>query len=116
MADDMGYTDIGCYGSEIHTPTLDGLAANGVRFTQFYNTSRCCPSRASLLTGLYSHQAGIGAMVYRDRGDAYITRVFDISDDLDSMYASLMDFRAQGGGDGPESRTKNSQYLVLRTS
>ena len=62
MADDMGYTDIGCYGSEIQTPVLDRLADNGLRFTQFYNTSRCCPTRASLLTGLYSHQAGIGLM------------------------------------------------------
>ena len=71
MADDMGYSDIGCYGSEIRTPNLDRLAANGVRFTQFYNTSRCCPTRASLLTGLYSHQAGIGLMT-GDRGyDAY---------------------------------------------
>lgn len=71
MADDMGYTDIGCYGSEIETPVLDGLAENGVRFTQFYNTSRCCPTRAALLTGLYSHQAGIGLMT-GDRGyDAY---------------------------------------------
>lgn len=71
MADDMGYTDIGCYGSEIHTPVLDRLAAGGVRFTQFYNTSRCCPTRAALLTGLYSHQAGIGLMT-GDRGwDAY---------------------------------------------
>lgn len=71
MADDMGYTDIGCYGSEIKTPTLDRLAANGLRFTQFYNTSRCCPTRAALLTGLYSHQAGIGLMT-SDRGyDAY---------------------------------------------
>lgn len=71
MADDMGYTDIGCYGGEIATPNLDRLAKNGVRFTQFYNTSRCCPTRAALLTGLYSHQAGIGLMT-GDRGyDAY---------------------------------------------
>ena len=71
MADDMGYTDIGCYGSEIDTPNLDRLAANGLRFTQFYNTSRCCPTRAALLTGLYSHQVGIGLMT-GDRGyDAY---------------------------------------------
>ena len=71
MADDMGYTDIGCYGSEISTPNLDGLAHNGFRFTQFYNTSRCCPTRASLLTGLYSHQTGIGLMT-GDRGyEAY---------------------------------------------
>ena len=60
MADDMGFSDIGCYGSEIKTPTLDKLAANGLRFAQFYNTSRCCPTRASLLTGMYQHQAGIG--------------------------------------------------------
>ncbi len=71
MADDMGFSDIGCYGGEIETPTLDNLAANGVRFTQFYNTSRCCPTRAALLTGLYSHQTGIGLMT-GDRGwDAY---------------------------------------------
>jgi arylsulfatase len=62
LCDDMGFSDIGCYGSEIHTPNLDALAAGGLRFTQFYNTSRCCPSRASLLTGLYSHQAGMGHM------------------------------------------------------
>ena len=67
MADDMGFSDLGCYGSEISTPNLDGLAARGVRFTQFYNTARCCPTRAALLTGLYNHQAGIGHMV-NDRG------------------------------------------------
>ena len=63
MADDMGWSDLGCYGSEIATPTLDRLAANGLRFTQFYNTARCCPTRASLLSGLYPHQAGIGHMM-----------------------------------------------------
>lgn len=63
MSDDMGFSDIGCYGSEIETPVLDGLASNGLRFTQFYNTGRCCPTRASLLTGLYPHQAGIGHML-----------------------------------------------------
>ncbi len=63
MADDMGYSDIGCYGGEIHTPNLDRLAAGGIRFSQFYNGARCCPTRASLLTGLYAHQAGIGFMV-----------------------------------------------------
>lgn len=63
MSDDMGYSDIGCYGSEISTPNLDGLAESGLRFTQFYNTARCCPTRASLLTGLYPHQAGIGHMM-----------------------------------------------------
>lgn len=63
MADDLGYSDIGCYGSEILTPNLDALAAKGVKFTQFYNAARCCPSRASLLTGVYPHQAGMGKMV-----------------------------------------------------
>jgi len=62
LADDMGFSDIGCYGSEIHTPNLDALAADGMRFTQFYNVGRCCPSRAALLTGLYPHQAGVGWM------------------------------------------------------
>jgi len=54
LSDDMGYSDIGCYGSEIETPNLDRLAANGLRYTRFYNTSRCCPTRASLLSGLYA--------------------------------------------------------------
>lgn len=63
MADDMGYSDIGCYGGEIETPNLNALAKDGLRFTQFYNTARCCPTRASLLTGLHPHQAGIGHMV-----------------------------------------------------
>jgi arylsulfatase len=66
MSDDMGYSDIGCYGGEIKTPNLDKLAGNGLRFTQFYNTSRCCPTRASLLTGLYPHQASIGHMTDED--------------------------------------------------
>ena len=67
MGDDMGYSDIGCYGGEINTPVLDQLASDGLRFTQFYNTARCCPTRASLLTGLYPQQAGVGHMV-SDRG------------------------------------------------
>jgi len=71
MADDMGYSDIGCYGGEIPTPNLDGLAASGLRFTQFYNTARCCPTRASLMTGLYQHQVGVGHMM-EDKGyEAY---------------------------------------------
>lgn len=62
MADDMGYSDLGCMGSEIPTPHLDKLAKKGLLMTQFYNTGRCCPTRASLLTGLYPHQAGMGDM------------------------------------------------------
>jgi arylsulfatase len=71
MSDDMGYSDIGCYGGEIQTPTLDRLAEGGIRFTQFYNTARCCPTRAALLTGLYSHQAGVGHMTQDYGHDAY---------------------------------------------
>lgn len=67
MSDDMGFSDLGCYGGEIQTPNLDKLAKGGVRLSQFYNTGRCCPTRASLLTGLYPHQAGIGHMM-EDRG------------------------------------------------
>ncbi|MDR3111426.1 MAG: arylsulfatase, partial [Planctomycetaceae bacterium] len=68
MSDDMGYSDLGCFGSEISTPSLDQLAAGGVRFTQFYNTARCCPTRASLLTGLHPHQAGMGHMTGSNHG------------------------------------------------
>ena len=71
MADDMGFSDIGCYGSETPTPNLDALAADGLRFTQFYNTGRCCPTRAALLTGTYQHQAGIGLMVHDMGTPAY---------------------------------------------
>lgn len=60
LVDDMGWSDIGCYGGEISTPNLDRLAANGLRYSQFYNTGRCSPTRASLLTGHYPHQAGMG--------------------------------------------------------
>jgi arylsulfatase len=77
MSDDMGYSDIGAYGSEIQTPNLDKLAAEGLRFRQFYNTARCCPTRASLLTGLYSHQAGVAHMT-QDRGlPAYAGQIND---------------------------------------
>ena len=63
MVDDMGYSDIGCYGGEIDTPNIDKLADGGLRFSQFYNAARCCPTRASLMTGLYPHQAGMGGMI-----------------------------------------------------
>ncbi|MDI1338009.1 MAG: sulfatase-like hydrolase/transferase [Lacunisphaera sp.] len=62
LADDMGFSDIGCYGSEIPTPNLDALAAHGLRFTQFYNSARCSPTRAALLTGLHPHQTGMGEL------------------------------------------------------
>lgn len=72
MCDDMGYSDLGCYGSEISTPNVDKLAAEGIRFKKFYNTARCCPTRASLLTGQYSHKVGMGWMTASDLGtDSY---------------------------------------------
>ena len=71
LADDMGFSDIGCFGSEITTPNLDRLAEGGVRFTQAYNYARCCPSRAALLTGLHPHQAGVGHMVEGGPTPAY---------------------------------------------
>jgi arylsulfatase A-like enzyme len=70
LSDDMGFSDLGCYGGELRTPNLDALAAGGVRFTQFYNCARCCPTRASLLTGLYPHQAGVGHMM-NDSGEKF---------------------------------------------
>ena len=75
LADDLGYSDLGCYGGEIRTPNLDALAKAGLRFTQTYNSSRCCPSRASLLTGLYPHQAGIGRFVGDGKLEGYRGRL-----------------------------------------
>jgi arylsulfatase A-like enzyme len=69
MADDMGYSDIGSYGSEIETPSLDALAEGGIRFRQFYNNAKCSPTRASLLTGLYPHEAGMGDLANGAPGD-----------------------------------------------
>ncbi|PCJ60883.1 MAG: arylsulfatase [Planctomycetota bacterium] len=72
LNDDMGYSDLGCYGGEIETPNLDWLAKRGLRYTQFYNTARCCPSRASLLTGMYPQQADVGHMIGDDGIDGYL--------------------------------------------
>jgi arylsulfatase A-like enzyme len=63
LADDLGYSDLGCYGSEISTPNLDALAGDGHKFPHFYNSARCCPSRAALLTGRHPHETGMGGMV-----------------------------------------------------
>src|SRR5258708_926237 len=71
LADDMGYSDLGCYGSEIATPNLDRLASHGLRFTQFYNTARCCPTRGRLLTRLYAHQARVRHMTQDPGTPAY---------------------------------------------
>ena len=71
LADDLGFSDVGSFGGEIHTPNLDRLAAEGLRFTGFHNTARCCPSRAALLTGLYPQQAGVGRMTFDDHLPGY---------------------------------------------
>lgn len=68
LADDMGYSDIGCYGGEINTPNIDKLAENGIKYAQFYNGARCCPTRASLISGVYAHQAGMGWMTNANLG------------------------------------------------
>lgn len=81
LVDDLGYSDLGCYGGEIPTPHIDTLARHGLRFTQVYNSARCCPSRASLVTGLYPHQTGIGSFVTAqpdaERGPAYLGHLND---------------------------------------
>jgi len=77
LNDDMGYSDIGCYGGEVDTPNLDALAAGGLRFSQFYNTARCSPSRASLLTGLHPHQTGIGVLTYDMGPEGYAGNLSD---------------------------------------
>jgi len=81
LADDLGYSDLGCYGGEMPTPNIDALASGGARFTQLYNSARCCPSRASLMTGLYPSQAGIGDFTTgrpsSTRGPGYLGRLND---------------------------------------
>lgn len=77
LADDLGYSDLGCYGGEIQTPNLDRLAQEGLRFNSFYNAGRSCPTRASLLTGLYPHQAGIGRMTFNDSLPGYRGQLTD---------------------------------------
>ena len=77
LADDLGFSDLGCYGSEIPTPHLDGLAGRGLAMSQFYNTARCSPSRASLLTGLHPHQTGVGILTNDDGPTGYPGRLND---------------------------------------
>jgi arylsulfatase len=106
LADDLGFSDVGCYGSEIPTPNIDALAARGLRFAQFYNAARCCPTRAALLTGLYPHQAGVGHMV-ADRGTAAYRgrldgRAVTIAEALrDAGYRTLLSGKWHVGEDRP---------------
>lgn len=91
LTDDMGYSDIGCFGSEIKTPNIDKLAANGISFTHFYNTARCSPSRAALMTGLYPHQAGMGFLSnYNYDEEGYV-------DDLSKKAVTMAEVFKQAG-------------------
>jgi arylsulfatase A-like enzyme len=104
LADDMGYSDLGCFGSEIATPNLDALASSGLRFSQMYNSARCCPSRAALLTGVHPHQAGVGHMVSdlgRPEYQGYLRdNVVTIAEALKSAgYRTLMSGKWHVGGD-----------------
>jgi arylsulfatase len=99
LVDDMGWSDLGSYGGEIATPHLDALAAGGLRFTQFYVTPRCSPSRASLLTGLYSHQAGMGHLdnVVRDGSPGTTGRLNDRSVTIAEVLRQAGYFTAMAG-------------------
>jgi arylsulfatase A-like enzyme len=88
LADDLGYSDIGCFGGDVHTPNLDALASEGVRFTSFYNEARCCPTRAALLTGLYAHQAGVGDMTAKTPLPAYAGRIKPTAPTIAEVLAS----------------------------
>ena len=108
MADDMGYSDIGCFGSEIATPNLDSLAAGGTRFSQFYNYARCCPTRASLLSGLAPHEAGIGHMSVAlgpPQYQGYLNRsCVTLAEALGTAgYSTYMSGKWHAGGDYPYS-------------
>lgn len=98
LADDLGYSDIGCFGGEIETPNLDSLAANGVRFTQFYNAARCCPSRASLLTGLYPHQTGMGHMMFDRKRPGYRGDLNEQCATIAEVLAGSADYRTYAVG------------------
>ena len=95
VVDDMGYSDLGCFGGEVESPNLDGLAENGIRFTQFFNSGRSCPSRASLLTGLYAQQVGITGM-----GLSLNKECVTIRDERQMASVAYAGYRQQGRPDG----------------
>ncbi len=97
LADDMGFSDLGCYGGEIETPRLDALAARGVRFSRHYNTARCCPTRASILTGLYPHRAGVGHMMRDDGLPGYRGRLNEEAVTVAEALAAAGYFTAMSG-------------------
>jgi len=91
LADDMGFSDIGCYGGEINTPSIDSLAAHGIRYTNFYNGARSCPTRAALMSGLYAHNAGMGWMASAYQGEG------GYQDDLSKNALTIAEYLKQGG-------------------
>jgi arylsulfatase A-like enzyme len=97
MVDDMGYSDLACYGGEIATPNIDALARQGIRFSQFYNSARCCPTRASLLTGLHPHQAGIGHMTAEPPGGGHTTGPPAYQGHLNQHCVTLADIAKSAG-------------------
>jgi arylsulfatase len=112
LADDLGFSDLGGYGSSIATPNLDRLAGGGLRFTQFYNAARCCPTRAALLSGLYPHQAGVGHMLQDWGKPAYANGLNEHTATIAELLATA-GYRAYHvgkwhvGGAGPEARSPN---------
>lgn len=109
LADDLGYSDLGCYGGEIQTPNLDRLAANGVRFTQFYNSARCCPSRASLITGQYPH-----AVNFPHMSGSLPPRCMTIPEVLKSAgYRTYMSGKWHMGKPGPVERGFDEYFGML---
>ena len=94
VADDLGYSDLGCYGGEVRNPNLDKLAAGGVRLTQFYNTGRCCPSRAAILTGQYPHRVGLGHMTINDLGQAGYRGVISTEAQTIAQVLQFADYRS----------------------
>ncbi|MFT5468902.1 MAG: arylsulfatase A-like enzyme [Verrucomicrobiales bacterium] len=119
LADDLGYSDLGCFGGEIETPNLDSLAKGGVRLTQFYNTGRCCPSRAAILTGQYPHRVGLGHMTTNDLGQPGYRGV--VSDDAQLIsqvlepagYRSFIAGKWHLGTDDPTQRGFEEFYGTL---
>ena len=121
LADDLGYSDLGCFGGEIETPHLDRLASGGTRFTQLYNNARCCPSRAALMTGQHPHKVGMGNMVggqAREGFPGYSGRVSGSAKFLpamlrDSGYTTLICGKWHLGQPGPIERGFDEFYGMV---